>query len=92
MGSFSTLAEAKLYRAFYIGKNWLVNPNFHTNKYIHRDGEKFHIIKRLEDGKKICYGTFNNLNDARVERDICVACNWDFDQIVEFDEKELAEV
>lgn len=90
-GRFATLVEAELYRAYYIGKHWLVNPNFHTNKYIHRLGEKFLVVKVI-DGKKNYFGTFDNLMDARVERDICVACDWDFDGIVEFDESVLVEV
>ena len=90
-GSYNTLTEAKLYRAYYIGKNWIVNPNFHNNKYIHKYGEKFLVVKVI-DGKKNYFGTFDNLVDARVERDICVACDWDFDMIVEFDERSLAEV
>ena len=84
-GSFPTLEEAKLYRAYYIGKNWLVNPLFHTNKYIHRHGEKF-LVAKIFEGKRVYYGSFNTLSEAKIERDICVACNWDFDQIVEFDE------
>lgn len=84
-GSFASLVEAKLYRAYCIGKNWRVNPQFHNNKYIHHRGRKYMVVKVI-DGKKNYFGTFDNIVDARRERDVCVACDWDFDQIVEFDE------
>ena len=89
-GSFPTLEEAKLYRAFYIGKQWLVNPSFKNKRYIRPQNDKFLIVKTIT-GKKNYFGTFNDLSTAMDERDICVSCDWDFDQIVEFDERELIE-
>ena len=85
-GSFPTLEEAELYRAYYIGKNWMVNPHFKTRRYISEiKGRYFIVRKRKGKNKKLEYfGIFNNLDDAKNERDICVACNWDLEQIVEF--------
>ena len=90
-GSFSTLEEAKLYRAYYIGKKWLVNPSFRKDKYIFPQGTGFVIVK-VTNGQRDYFGFFHDIQSARVERDICVACEWDFDRIVEFDERELVEV
>jgi len=84
-GSFKTLEEAKLYRAYYIGKNWMVNPHFkaRSNMYIYEQNGQ-HIIRKVINGKMVSFGVFNNLDDARDERDICIACRWDLDKIVEF--------
>jgi hypothetical protein len=82
-GSFPTLEEAKLYRAYYMGKKWDVNPHFLNKRYIWKRGDIFLVAKTI-NGQKNYYGTFHNLDDAKNERDICMACNWDLDQIVEF--------
>lgn len=91
-GSFKTLEEAQLYRAFYIGKDWIVNPTVYKDKYIQKQGENKFIIIKCIDGQRTSFGVFNRIEDARNERDICVKCNWDFDLIVEYDERELMEV
>jgi hypothetical protein len=85
-GSFPTLEEAELYRAYYIGKKWMVNPHFRNRetRYIREQDGLFIINKRGEKGKIEYFGTFHDLEDAKVERDICIACNWDLDNIVEF--------
>lgn len=92
-GVFSTLEEAKLYRAYYVGKKWMISPipKCKETQYIRRQGDAFIIVKTI-NGHQDYFGTFSNLEDAKVERDICVACNWDFDKIVEFDERILVEV
>ena len=86
-GSFPTLEEARLYRAFYIGKNWMVNPCFKANRYIIFENGHYHIIKII-NGKKNYFGSFDNYEDAKHERDICIACDWDFNRIVEFDDSD----
>lgn len=84
-GTFATIEEAKLYRAYYIGKNWIVNPHFRKKetKHIRQRGDDFVIVKDI-NGQRNYYGTFHNLDDAKKERDICIACNWNMDHIVEF--------
>ncbi|WP_296852628.1 hypothetical protein [uncultured Methanobrevibacter sp.] len=84
-GSFPTLEEAKLYRAYYIGENWMVNPHFKTrsNRYIHEQDGLF-LVRKREKGILNTFGTFDDLETAKDERDICIACNWDLDNIVEF--------
>lgn len=82
-GSFPTLEEAKLYRAYYMGKNWMVNPHFLNKRYIWRRGDTF-LVAKIINGQKNYYGTFHNLDAAKNERDICMACDWDMDAIVEF--------
>lgn len=86
-GRFATLEEAKLFRAFYIGKKWMVNPVFRDKRkgmqYIKEVKNGYLIHKRI-NGQDKYFGTFHNLDDAKDERDICMACNWDMNCIVEF--------
>ena len=84
-GSFKTIEEAELFKAFYIGKNWEVNPNFRFNQYISRRGDNYTILKKIGN-KTVSFGTFKSIEDARYERDVCVACDWDYDRIVEFED------
>ena len=84
-GSFPTLEEAELHRAYYIGKKWKVNPSFKANKHILRRNNHYMIMKQ-KDGVRDCYGTFNDLDSARYERDVCVACDWDYNKIVEWED------
>ena len=84
-GSFPTLEEAKLYLAYYMGKNWEVNPHFKNRpeRYIiKQDG--LYIVRKRINSKLTNFAFLNNLEDAKNERDICIACNWDLDTIVEF--------
>jgi len=83
-GSFPFLEQAKMYLAYYIGKNWEVNPHFMDMRYIREQDGKYIVLKRNGDSNPEYFGTFDNLDDAKRERDICVACNWDLDVIVEF--------
>ena len=84
-GSFNTLEEAKLYRAYYMGKKWMVNPHFRNrdNRYI-CEQEGSYIVRKRISGVLNYFGTFKDLQKARDERDKCIACNWDLEQIVEF--------
>ena len=41
---------------------------------------------KSQNGVTSYYGTFKDLKTARHERDVCVACEWDFDRIVEFED------
>jgi len=85
-GSFPTLEEAELHRAYYIGKKWRVNPTFKANKHIVKRNNNFMIMKQ-NDGVRDSYGTFKDLQTARHERDICVECHWNYDLIVEYEDK-----
>lgn len=82
-GSFPTLEEATLHRAYYLGKNWQVNPHFKATRHIIKRDDNYVVLKKI-DGKVISYGTFNNLEDAMHERDVCMTCNWDYDLICEW--------
>lgn len=82
-GSFPTLEEAELHKAYYIGKNWEVNPSFKANRHITQVGDRFILVKSI-DGRRVNFGTFRDLESARHERDVCVECQWDFDRIVEW--------
>lgn len=83
-GSFLTLEEAKMWRAYYMGKEWNANPSFRATQYIRRQGNNFLVIKEI-NGKQEYFGSFDNLSDAQRERDICLACDWDYDLIVEME-------
>lgn len=83
-GTFHTLEEAKLYRAYYMGKNWIVNPHFKREyKYIYEQDGHFSVQKRKK-GKLDYFGFFDSLEEAKNERDICIECGWDLNKIVEF--------
>lgn len=82
-GSYPTLEEAQLHKAYYIGKNWEVNPSFKANQHIIQKGKTYIVMKTINH-KKVSFGTFNTLEEARHERDICLACNWDYDLICEW--------
>ena len=84
-GTFDTIEEAKLYRAYYMGKNWMVNPHFRTreDKYIVEHDGLF-LVRKILNKKVTYFGTFRDLKTARKERDICIKCDWDLEAIVEF--------
>ena len=82
-GSFPTLEEAKLHKAYYIGKKWEVNPCFKANRHIVQKGRNFIVMKNI-NGERVNYGTFRTIEEARHERDVCVECQWDFDLICEY--------
>lgn len=84
-GSYPTLAEAKLHKAYYIGKNWQVNPTFKANRHIIKRNGHYTILKKTDEGV-VSFGTFKTLEEARHERDICEACQWDYDLIVEYED------
>lgn len=84
-GSFKTLEEAELFKAYFIGKNWETIPKYKANKHIIQRNGKHMILKKIGD-KMVSFGTFDELNDARHERDVCVLCGWDYDLIVEYED------
>lgn len=84
-GSYPSLEEAKLHRAYYIGKNWKIKPVFKANKHIVQRGDNYIILKKV-GGKITSFGTFTDLEQARHERDICEICNWDYNEIVEWED------
>lgn len=84
-GSFPTLEEAELHKAYYIGKKWQVNPTFKANKHIVKRNNHYLIVKYIGDTRD-CFGTFTDIDSARHERDVCVACNWDYSLICEWED------
>ena len=82
-GSFPTLEEAQLHKAYYLGKKWRVNPLFKARRNIIKRNNKYIVLKKI-DGKTVSYGTFTNIEDAMHERDVCLACNWDYNLICEW--------
>ena len=84
-GSFPTIEEAILHKAYYIGKKWQVNPTFKANKHIVKRNNQYVIVKQNGDTRS-SYGTFKNIESARYERDVCVACDWDYSLICEWED------
>ena len=84
-GSFPTLEEAILHKAYYLGKHWKVNPVFKAKRNIIKRKGKYLVLKRI-DGKTVSYGTFNDLKEAIHERNICESCDWDYDLICEWED------
>lgn len=84
-GSFPTLEEAQLHKAYYLGKKWQVNPTFKAKRHIVKRNNNYMILKTI-NGKTTSYGTFQNIEDAMHERDICIDSDWDFDRIVEYED------
>ena len=84
-GSFPTLEEAQLHKAYYLGKKWQVNPTFKAKRHIVKRNNNYMILKTI-NGKTTSYGTFQNIEDAMHERDICIDSDWDIDRIVEYED------
>ena len=91
-GTFDTLSEAEYQVRLCKRFNWdkRLKP-FDCMKHIwlRKDAKTTtYRIVREEDGKLVFYGTFHNLDDAKFERDILLACNWDIELACEYDERE----
>ena len=65
--------------------NWNVNPSFRGRQYIIK-AKGGYFVAKIINGKREYFGFFKNFKEAEHERDICLACNWDINRIVEFDE------
>lgn len=52
-------------------------------KYYSVNRAGHYYIQKYIAGKIIHYGTFDTLEEAIRERDVCVECDWDYDLIVE---------
>lgn len=81
-GVFNTLDDAKRYREYCMRYDWNVDPYYPKMKYITRQDGRYYIVKTI-NGKKELFGSFDNLEDAIFERDLCVSCDWDMDLLVE---------
>ena len=65
----------------------MVDPHFKANRNIVRNNANGHyMVIKQTDGVRDCYGTFKDLESARHERDVCVACGWDYNRIVEWED------
>lgn len=90
-GTFDNLEEAehqvRLCKSF--GWDLRLKP-FDCMKYI-RAREMAHgrVVYRIEkeiQGDTCYFGTFNNLDDAKYERDLLVLCGWDYDALASINE------
>ena len=44
------------------------------------------MIIKQNNGVRDYYGVFNDLKSARHERDVCLACDWDYNLICEWED------
>lgn len=84
-GSYPTLEEAKLHLAYYQGMHWKTRPVYRANRHISQRGNTYIVVKNINN-ERVSFGTFKSLEEARKERDICIACDWEFDRIVEWED------
>lgn len=88
-GTFRDLEEAMEFRDYCVSHDWNVKPHRTNNykdlpKYISKCYDNYHIQK-IVDGEIELFGTFDNIEEAIVERDKCIRCNWNWDLIVEME-------
>ena len=83
-GQGRTLIEALMIRDWCIANNWEKRYSKHSTgeKYICIVNGDYRVAKHI-DGVCENFGSFKNLEEAIKERDLCIACNWDWDEICE---------
>lgn len=98
-GSYDTLKEARKWRDFFRNHDWnrkylkeryggvaLDNKNKRdkdvADHNIYYDNGTFVITKYI-NGKTIRFGSFKNIESARVERDILEKCKWNYEEYLE---------
>lgn len=77
-GYFRTLDEAMEVREHLIETNWgdlNINHEMRLGKYITFNGF-YYVIQRVIDGDVISFGFFEELEDARKQRDLLIQDNW----------------
>lgn len=87
-GRFDTLEEARSVRDYFIEHGWDITERFKFRKVkpfqhimISEEGN-YRVVKRI-NGKLTHFGTFHNLKDAQLERDLLMKFDWDLDKICE---------
>lgn len=86
-GSFETLKEAVKYRDFIVSKGWSTNYKYKNpmrNIYSNQRGKPWRIVKKISD-ETICFGSFNDLEECKQERDLLEKLDWDLDALCEYD-------
>ena len=89
--TFKTREEAENAVKYLKKNNW--DKKRFIYDYLDGEPERMKYIKRMPNGKYSIqkyingeyshFGTFDTLEEAIRERDICVECDWDYDLIVE---------
>ena len=89
-GSFNDLESAKQYRDICVENNWnekLMPKNnplaFNPLKYIYKTSTGHYRIMKQRYGKLEDYGSYSNLIDAILERDLLMVNNWDLEKVCE---------
>jgi hypothetical protein len=80
-GQYKTISHAKKVRDWLMNHNWqwvIPDKEYYKSKYIRPMYGKY-IIEKCINGKSESFGTFNNLEEAIIERDLLIKCNWDYD-------------
>ena len=84
-GQGRTLIEALMIRDYGIANDWKPFPTYNSKTqepYIHVNRKSYSIVKQI-NGKLEYFGTFDKLEDAIKERDLLIACDWDWERLCE---------
>lgn len=88
-GTFKTIWEVEDAVSFLKDNDWSKEKFLEyyygkkDDKYIKNTSNGKFLIQKYIDGHICSFGTFDTLEEAIRERDICVECGWDYDLIVE---------
>lgn len=76
-GTYDTLEEAEHVRDYFKNLNWPISERlrFSKNRFIHYFRGKYHVNKVI-NGKKISFGTFEELEDAEYQVTLCKRFGW----------------
>ena len=83
--STTSLISALMVRDLFVANNWNKDcvPKKETitgEKYIYPDAIGY-CIRKIIDGKNTHFGWFRTLEEAIIERDLLIECDWDFERL-----------
>jgi len=91
-GVFKSLEEAQKHRDFCVAHDWSSDCRRirfpHNNllpKYISKSRDRY-VVQKCEGNDVKVRCSFTNLEDALLERDLLIECNWDEERLWELDE------
>lgn len=87
-GNYHSLEKAKKARDYFVDHDWRIDERFKFMKipptrYLRKTKAGNYKIVKWLNKKMVYFGTFHNLEDAMLERDLLIECNWDWDILCE---------
>ena len=87
-GNYQTLEKAKKVRDYFVEHDWDISERFKfmdipPTRYLRKTRAGNYKIVKWLNGKMEYFGTFHNLEDAMLERDLLVESDWDLDVLCE---------